>query len=172
MENPFTRLSIRGWFGFFAVASSVIILDQTSKLIILNQVGKGQTIEVIPGLFNLVLAFNLGAAFGMLANLGEGTRQLVLMGTTMLALFVVFFFLLYEYNQSVLGRFALAMIFGGALGNIIDRLRLGMVVDFLDFYIKNNHWPAFNVADSSICIAVFLLLFQRPSRKKKTEKSS
>lgn len=164
MNNPFSKLRSKEWLSFFLTALFVIALDQVTKILILRNIEQGHSIEIIPGLFNLVLAYNLGAAFGMLADLQDGVRQLVLAGTTFLALMVVFYFLLFEYAGSRVGRIALAMIFGGALGNIIDRIRLGMVVDFLDLYVGERHWPAFNVADSSICIAVFLLLFQRPRR--------
>ena len=107
----------------------------------------------------------LGAAFGLLSGLEDGTRQLVLMLTTGGALIVVFYFLLFEFYSNSFGRLALAMILGGAMGNIIDRIRLGKVVDFLDFYIKDMHWPAFNLADSAICVAVFILILIKPGRK-------
>ncbi len=175
MQNPFSRLNIRQWIWFILVALLVIISDQLSKFLILKNLLSGESITIIPHFFNLVLAFNPGAAFGMLADLQDGMRQIVLGATTIIALSVVFYFLLFEYHKSPPGRVALAMIFGGALGNIIDRARIGMVVDFLDFYIKDCniqflntdcHWPAFNIADSSICIAVFILLFQRSEKVK------
>ena len=161
-----SRIVSVNWKSFFFTSFVILFLDQISKLIILSNFSPGESVEVIPGFFNLVLTFNQGAAFGMMAGLQDGVRQLVLMLTTMIALAVVFYFLLYEYKEDRVGQLALALIFGGALGNIADRLRLGMVVDFLDFYFQNYHWPAFNLADSAICIAVCILLFHRPKRQK------
>lgn len=149
-----------------AVAAVVAALDQAAKALALFLLEKGQEVAVIPGFFNLTLHFNPGAAFGLLANVADGQRQLVLAATTLVALACVIYLLIKDYLGDSYGQAALAMIMGGAVGNIIDRLRLGEVVDFLDFYIAQYHWPAFNLADSSICIGVAVLLFRRPGRKK------
>lgn len=162
MKKVLSRVSARGWQYFFVTALVVAALDQLTKMMILRSFQPGDTLNVIPGFFNLVLTFNLGAAFGMLSDLADGTRQTVLLFTTLVALLVVFYFLLFEYREDRIGQVALGMIFGGAVGNIIDRARIGMVVDFLDVYIGSAHWPAFNIADSSICIAVAILILHRP----------
>jgi signal peptidase II len=147
------------------VSVLIIAADQLSKFYILRTFTPGEVRVVIPNLFNLTLTFNPGAAFGLWGQLGDGWRQLILGGTTCLALGVVFYFLKQPAYRNKLTQTALASILGGAIGNIIDRLcHNGTVVDFLDFYWGNAHWPAFNVADSAICVGVTLLILapQRP----------
>jgi signal peptidase II len=149
---------------FVLFASLVVGLDQLSKLMVLQSIPRGEILPVIPGFFNLTLTFNYGAAFGLWSWLPEGVRQLTLAGTIILALVVVFFFLCHPAYQTRPARAALAAILGGAIGNVLDRVNHGAVVDFLDIFVGKNHWPAFNLADSAICMGVgILLLF--PGRK-------
>ena len=144
----------------------VMIIDQATKIMVLNSFIRGEVLSIIPGFFNLTLHFNRGAAFGIMAGLPDGYRQLALGGSTIIALVCVVFFLLKHYSTDRLGQFAIALIMGGAFGNnLIDRPIRGEVVDFLDFYVYNYHWPAFNVADSCICIGVLILLFHQPKRE-------
>jgi signal peptidase II len=154
--------NLRTILRFLAVAFFAVFIDQLSKMIVLESFTPGEVRRIIPGFFNLTLHFNPGAAFGMLANLSEGTRQIVLGATTLAALGFVFYLLFRDYLKDWAGQVALALIVGGAFGNIIDRLRLGQVVDFLDFYFRQFHWWTFNLADSCICLGVFLLLVRRP----------
>jgi signal peptidase II len=142
----------------FLTVVSVIILDQLTKLLVLAMFAPGEVLEVIPGLFNLTLHFNPGVAFGLFAGLEPGIRAAVLIATTSVAVSFVLFFMWTEYRDSRMGLVSLALVLGGAIGNAIDRLRLGQVVDFFDFYIGTAHWPTFNVADSAICIGVGGLL--------------
>mgnify|MGYP001197278557 CR=1 FL=1 len=107
---------------------------------------------------NLPDLTNTGAAFGLLANANPAWRPYFFIGIALLALVFVFFAVLQYRQRSVLYLFAFAMIGGGAVGNLIDRVRFGSVVDFLDFYVSTYHWPAFNVADSAIVIGVALFL--------------
>jgi signal peptidase II len=139
-----------------------LLLDQASKILVLNIFQPGEVRPVIDGIFNLTLTFNRGAAFGLWSWLTPGFRELVLGITVLIAMGVVVYFLTRPYYQNALSQVALAGILGGALGNIIDRIRLGAVVDFLDVYYESYHWPAFNIADSAICIGVgILILFPR-----------
>jgi signal peptidase II len=155
-SNP-THAPVR--YGLVIITAVVTtIADQLSKLLILRAFTEGEVRPVIQGLFNLTLAFNPGAAFGLWTGLSDGSRQVVLALTTLLALGVVFVFLRHTANRGWIPQTALAAILGGALGNVIDRLRYGRVVDFLDFYWENYHWPAFNIADSAICIGVAVLI--------------
>lgn len=149
--------------GVVLVALVVIILDQLTKWWVLQTISRGEIIPVIPDFFNLTLTFNRGAAFGILSNVPDGTRQLVLAFTTVVALSAVLYFLRHDFKNHKLAQYSLALIFGGAIGNVIDRVRLGEVVDFLDVYWSTYHWPAFNVADSAICVGVVILILRGSS---------
>jgi signal peptidase II len=144
------------------VVTAVAGLDQISKNLIVRTLVEGQQIPLIDGLFNLTLSYNRGAAFGFLANIESDTLRISLLwSATILALGAVIFMFFFEYKGNTKGQLALALILGGALGNIIDRVSLGEVVDFLDFYYRSYHWPAFNFADSAICSGVTLLLLPK-----------
>ena len=136
----------------------VVVADQVTKFAAVANLQEAG-IEVIPQFFSLTLAYNKGAAFGFLSGLPDGVRQLALGATTVVAIAAVLFMLLRYYRDSVWGCLSIGLILGGALGNIIDRVRLGMVVDFLDVYWNTLHWPTFNIADSCICVGVAVLFF-------------
>jgi len=142
----------------------VVIIDQGSKFLVHNSLAPGDSIPIIPNFFNLVLTYNPGAAFGILANLPDTTRYIALAITTIIALAAVLYFFVRDYKDDLTAKMALSLIVGGAVGNIIDRVSLGMVIDFLDFYYKDYHWPAFNAADSAICLGVIILFFRKPTR--------
>ncbi|MGH8459565.1 MAG: signal peptidase II, partial [Nevskiales bacterium] len=114
---------------------------------------------VVSGLFNLTYVRNRGAAFGLFNDYESSAVQLLLVGFSLAALGLVVV-LLWRGAASAAAGWGLALIFGGAMGNLLDRIRTGSVVDFLDFYLGSYHWPAFNVADSSIVIGAGLLLLQ------------
>ena len=140
------------WFG---LAAAVIIADFLTKWLVLSSFAPGET-RVVTGFFNLVLAFNKGAAFSMLANAPGWQGPLLVAFAVIAALFVSWLLL----RPGGRGPYyaGLALILGGALGNLVDRLRFGHVVDFLDFHAFGWHWPAFNVADSAICIGAALVI--------------
>ncbi|MBI3753933.1 MAG: signal peptidase II [Deltaproteobacteria bacterium] len=143
---------------FILISLIVVILDQLTKAVITNYLILHQSIEVISGFFNITYIRNPGAAFGLFRNGGAFFRALFLTGISIVALIVVF--LVYRKIENNLPyRIALSLIAGGAVGNLIDRVRFGEVTDFLDVYIGRYHWPAFNVADSAITIGVFLAVF-------------
>ena len=169
--NKLFKGSKAAWL-FFSVICLVVVSDQITKAIILSSIAEGDNLPLIPGFFNLTLTFNKGAAFGLLADLPDGSRQVILAITTVVALFVVVYFLVNDYKHDRFAQAALALIVGGAVGNIIDRCRLGVVVDFLDVYYSTYHWPAFNVADSCICVGVSILFFRKPTRRSPALKSS
>jgi len=137
---------------------AVIIADQLSKLLIVSNFRLYESKSVIPGLFNLVYFTNTGAAFGFLAGDSVGWRQLFFSTVAVLALAGLFLSYGYFKRQGALYPYAITCIAGGAVGNLVDRVRLGSVIDFLDFYFKEYHWPAFNFADSAICVGVGLFL--------------
>lgn len=153
------------WRVILAVSSIVILLDQASKLLIEQLFLEGEELPIIEGLFNLTLTYNKGVAFGMFAQFSTLPRTVFLVLAIGLALAVIGLLLVREYRHDPWGQAFLAMILGGAIGNIIDRLRIGAVVDFIDFYYRTYHWPAFNLADSAICVGVFLLLLRPPRAK-------
>jgi signal peptidase II len=136
-----------------------VALDQLTKMLIVENFTLFQSVVVIPGFFNLTYVTNPGAAFSLLAGADSWWRHpffLLVGGVALLVLTVMYFHLRHKTPYQAL---ALALIAGGALGNLIDRFRLGAVIDFIDIHWSNYHWPAFNVADSSICVGVGLFLF-------------
>ena len=141
---------------WFALATLVIGLDQATKLWVLAVFRPFESLEVLP-FFNLVLVFNSGAAFSFLADAGGWQKWFfVVLALAISAWLTV---MIRQHAAERLLPAALALVLGGALGNVIDRLRFGMVVDFLDFHAAGWHWPAFNVADSAISVGVALLLW-------------
>ncbi len=137
---------------FLVVLVLGLSLDLVSKMLVLSSLPLGAQIPLVKGFFNLVHVHNKGAAFGMLGGLSpEFTRLFFLAATTLVlgVLGYLWYRLPGDAWQAALGY---SLIMAGALGNMIDRVRLGEVVDFLDFYWGRYHWPAFNVADSLVCI--------------------
>ncbi|MBU0479850.1 MAG: signal peptidase II [Proteobacteria bacterium] len=151
-------MSIRTPLYPLAIAAAVVIIDQLSKLWIMTAFRPFEIKPVIPGLFNLIFITNTGAAFGMLA--GEQTlwRQLFFGTVAVIALVVLVYAFRQYRDRGILYVTGIGLVAGGAVGNLIDRVRFGHVVDFLDFFIGRYHWPAFNAADSAITIGVGLFL--------------
>jgi len=151
--------------------AAVVGLDQFTKWLVMLNFRLYETKVIIPGLFSLTYITNTGAAFGLLAGEQTLARQAFFVAVAMIALIVMFFSYRHLRTQGALFIYAIGLIAGGALGNLIDRVRFGSVVDFLDFYINRHHWPAFNVADSSITIGVglFILGSLLPSAEKRDE---
>ena len=139
-----------------ALAALVLVLDQASKLAVLRLIEPYQTIPVIPG-FNLTLAFNRGASFSFLADAG-GWQRWLFSAISVAASVVIVVLLRRTAPGDRLNGIGLSLVLGGAVGNLIDRLWLGHVVDFLDVYYGTAHWPAFNVADSAITVGAALLI--------------
>lgn len=136
-----------------------------TKAIVIHAFSLHETLVVIPGFFSLVHIRNTGGAFGLLAGDATGMRTLFFLAISVLALVIVLIFYSRVTPSKPWIAAAFAMIFGGALGNLIDRLRFGEVVDFLDFYIGTTHWPAFNIADSAISVGAGTLFFLALTRK-------
>ncbi|OFZ94290.1 MAG: signal peptidase II [Betaproteobacteria bacterium RIFCSPLOWO2_02_67_12] len=140
------------WFAF---AAAIVAADRVTKLIVLQAFAPGESFAVT-GFFNLVLVFNKGAAFSFLA--GAPGWQAPLFAAIALAAAAFISVLLVRHPRRRLFCAGLALILGGALGNLWDRLEWGQVVDFLDFHAVGWHWPAFNVADSAITVGAGLLI--------------
>ena len=151
------------WLG---LAGLLILLDQLSKLWVLSTFQFGERVEVT-SFFNLVLVFNAGAAFSFLADAGGWQKWFFVILALAISVWLVL--MIRRHAAERLLPFALTLVLGGALGNVIDRLRFGAVIDFLDFHAAGWHWPAFNVADSAIVIGVLLLLWQQLTHKEKED---
>jgi signal peptidase II len=136
-------------------------LDQWSKQEILNRFFLGESIEIFPGWFNFTYVRNKGAAFGFLHSAPEAFREPFFLAVPVVAIFILGFLYLRSKDSDWLSHWGLSLILSGAIGNLIDRVRLGYVVDFIDLYHESlGHWPAFNIADSAIVIGVFFLFIQ------------
>ncbi len=164
MDNTEPSLGVK--YARLALVTAVIVaLDQLSKALVLSHMPLYGSIEVIPGLFRLTHIHNPGGAFGFLAGMDESHRRLVFLFVSSIAAVVV----LVLYHRSPATHpamsFGFALIFAGALGNLIDRFRFGIVVDFLDFFIGRYHWPAFNIADSAITVGITIFVFHVLFRK-------
>lgn len=145
-----------------SIAVIVLILDLATKYWIESVLTYGQRIPVT-GFFNLVLTYNTGAAFSFLSE-ASGWQRWFLSAIAIIASLVIIY-LLHKYKSEKLFCLSLSFILGGAVGNLWDRITLGHVVDFLDFYIGDYHWPAFNIADSAIFIGAALLIMESFSKK-------
>ncbi|HVS16911.1 MAG TPA: signal peptidase II [Thermoanaerobaculia bacterium] len=145
---------------FLLLPLLVVAVDQWSKWLIERRLELYESTTVIPGFFDIVHVFNTGIAFGLFPSRGElfGTVVLGLLGLVALSIVGVYFTRAAPHHTLLL--FALSLIMGGAIGNLIDRLLLGAVTDFFDVYVGSRHWPTFNVADSAISIGIGLLALE------------
>lgn len=140
---------------FSLVGAAVLVLDQLTKFVVTAVLAPYEIVQTVPGFFNLVYYRNPGAAFGILNRSGF-SGKLILIGISIGALVLIASMV--RGSKDRLYTWALSLIAGGAAGNLVDRIRHGSVVDFLDFHISGHHWPAFNVADSAITAGVGLAL--------------
>ena len=148
---------MRSAVRWYALAAGLVVLDQLVKWIVLARFAPGERLEVT-GFFNLVLVFNKGAAFSFLAG-ESGWQTPLLAGFSILAAAVLSFLIARNQGKTLLAT-GLALVLAGAVGNVIDRLRFGHVVDFVDLHALGWHFPAFNVADSAITIGAILLIYE------------
>ena len=137
------------------IVAAVIVLDQFTKYVVLQRFSLHESVPVIPGFFNLTYVRNPGAAFGILAGAHGAWRTVFFITISLVALAVIITLVRKTHDRLPLVAFAL--IGGGAVGNLIDRVRSGEVVDFIEWYYRSYHWPAFNIADSAISVGVALL---------------
>jgi signal peptidase II len=142
------------WVG--SLIGAILVLDQLTKYLVAKYIRMYEVIPVIPGFFNLTHVRNRGAAFSILSNLPGVWRSAFFITVTLVAV-VVLVVLIRKTEERLLAS-AFSLIAGGAVGNVIDRIRFGEVVDFIQWYVKSYYWPSFNVADSAITIGVGLLV--------------
>ncbi len=164
MRRPGVRYAILA-----LVCVGTIVLDQATKVHIMQTMRLHESIPILPGFFSLTYIRNPGAAFGLLAS-SSGWFRLLFFGFASLFAIVLLgtiFFRLREDDW--VGQVSVVAILGGAVGNLLDRLRYGEVIDFLDFYVDVYHWPAFNVADAAISVGVFFLILHYVLEKKQDE---
>ena len=152
-----TRALTAKWRPTAAWGGAVLALDLGTKAAVSRFLSPGEAVAVINDFFNLVLAYNTGAAFSLLAGEGSPEQSLKMALLAVLALLPFLYFFIQAAPGDRNRLAALGLILGGALGNIHDRLRWGAVVDFLDFHWRGLHWPAFNIADTAICLGAGLL---------------
>lgn len=146
----------------------VIVLDQFTKFYIQKSMKLHQSIKVIDGLFDITYVLNKGAAFSFLADKPAAFTAPFFIIISVIAIAIIGFLFYKTEKNDYVSLIAFALLLGGSIGNLIDRIRHGAVTDFLDFYIQQYHWPAFNVADSAITTGMFLLFLSLIFFKKKT----
>lgn len=154
--------------ALLALTAGTVMVDQISKHLVATHLSPGDRWTVLDGWFQIRFITNPGGLFGLFRNLPAAWRVALFNIVPLLASVGLLVFLLRTPATQRVLRTGLALILGGAVGNLIDRLRWGHVIDFLDVYWKNHHWPAFNAADTAICIGVGLILldaFKSPARE-------
>jgi signal peptidase II len=147
------------YFRMLVIVGLVVFIDQISKMIIYKVLPLYGTVPVIPGFFNITHIQNPGGAFGFLAGHSAAWRNFVFIFVSGFAIGLIAFYYHKIPKTHLLLSCGFALILGGAIGNMIDRVRIGVVIDFLDFYAGNLHWPAFNVADSAISIGIAIFIY-------------
>jgi signal peptidase II len=170
--QPVSSWMLRPWPLLLMVTLPIFLLDVVTKWIVLATIPSHASIPVIPGVFNLVRVYNTGAAFGM----GQNNNHifLALAAVALVVLLVLWFRRVFQEKTT---RLAVALMLSGIAGNLLDRILFGHVIDFLDVILPwYGHWPAFNVADSAICVAAFLLVwtafFPEPEAESTLKKSA
>ena len=151
--------SLSKFWMLFGIAAVVVILDQGTKLLVVSNIPAYDSMAVIPGFFDLTHIYNTGGAFGFLAGKSSLFRHLFFLSASAIAMAMIVYLYLQTPRDYLFLRIGLAMILGGAVGNVIDRIRLGKVVDFLDLHVNDLHWPAFNIADSAISIGILIFVY-------------
>ncbi|PKN32917.1 MAG: signal peptidase II [Deltaproteobacteria bacterium HGW-Deltaproteobacteria-19] len=149
--------SLREKAPFLAIFILLVLADQITKAWVTATMNLHESIPVIPGLFSITYVRNPGAAFGFLAGASPTLRLVFFVAVTLLAIGLILYSLFKAGFIQASWRAPLVLILSGALGNLVDRVRFGEVVDFLDIYVGSAHWPAFNVADSAITVGAVLL---------------
>ena len=152
--------TFQGRLPYAVLVVATLVLDRWTKVLIRHRFDLNETIPVIDGFFNITYVRNTGVAFGIFSSISSPAKSVLLSVFTACAAVVVVTYSVRSPARNRLLQIALSLILGGALGNLYDRLAYGYVVDFLEFYAGNYHWPSFNVADSAISTGVALLALE------------
>jgi signal peptidase II len=151
---------LQGRLPYLLLVAATLLLDRWTKALIQSRFALNESISVIDGLFNITYVRNTGVAFGIFDPIASPAKSVLLSVFTAFAALAVITYSVRSPAKNRLLQIALGLILGGALGNLYDRLAYGYVVDFLEFYIGNYHWPSFNVADAAITTGVILLALE------------
>lgn len=157
----------RKYFILILTTVVIVLLDILTKAYITSNLFLHESVGVIDGFFNITYVRNPGAAFGFLAGASPVFRSLFFGAITVAVIILIVYYIVKNKAGTSLESFSLSLILSGALGNLIDRVRFGEVIDFLDVYIGSHHWPAFNVADSAITVGAVLMIADLLLYKKK-----
>ena len=159
-QKATNRVSMFSRILWVAIAALVLVSDQVTKAVVERSIPEYTTIPIIPHFLNLVHTTNTGAAFGLFSDSPAPwkTALLVVVSSALLAVVIVLMWRSHKLSRGT--GVAFALILGGALSNLVDRIRVGRVVDFLDVYHRSYHWPTFNLADSAIVVGASFLVFQ------------
>jgi len=144
----------------------VVLLDVVTKAYIVATLFLHESFAVIEGFFNITYVRNPGAAFGFLAGTSPGFRFFFFIAITLAVIGMILYYIWKSHDKEIFETFSLSLILSGALGNMIDRVRFGEVIDFIDVHVGSYHWPAFNVADSAISVGAAFLIFSLLRHKK------
>ncbi len=144
-----------------SVAGGVVLSDQLSKYAVQHLLRLYSQKEIIPGLCNLTYIINYGGAFGLFSGLTNPWRIILFLGISAVALFILLIFYIKYHRDDMVIPISIALIAGGAVGNFIDRIRFNGVIDFIDIHYGRYHWPAFNIADTTITIGAIIILFRQ-----------
>lgn len=157
MPDMFRTRPSKRWLAWLLLALLVIVLDQLAKLMVVASFAYGEGL-IITSFFNLVHVLNHGAAFSFLAGAGGWQRWFFTILAMVISVWLII--MIRRHQAERLQPLAFSLILGGAIGNVIDRVRIGAVIDYLDFHAAGVHFPAFNLADSAITLGVILMLLQ------------
>ncbi len=160
---------------YAVTACLVVAADQVTKHLVAGSLPLHSTVTVIPGFFDLTHVKNSGAAFGLFAGIDSPFRSLLLTGVALVVFFGVLLYALMSPASLTRLQSGLALILGGAVGNLIDRLRFESVTDFLRFYLGAHEWPSFNLADSAITVGVLVLawdIWRRPDEERERSRAA
>jgi signal peptidase II len=150
----------------------VVLLDVVTKAYIVSTMFLHESFAVIEGFLNITYVRNPGAAFGILSSASPGFRITFFLSITIAVIGMILYYIWKSHDKEIFETFTLSLILSGALGNMIDRVRFGEVIDFIDVYVGPHHWPAFNVADSAISVGAAFLIFSLLRHKEEVAASS
>jgi signal peptidase II len=172
-QNVVIRVGMKRKYLILLISCfGILSLDQWTKYLIVQKLLLYEKVEVIQGFFNIIHVRNTGGAFGIFGGEKGGLGSILFVVVSLMAIGgIVFLFVKIKENEKILAL-SFSLVLSGAIGNLIDRLQYGEVVDFLDFHLSTYHWPAFNVADSAICIGIGLMALELLIQDHKTSAKS